>query len=103
MKNHVTDRRESKYFLDFLTDFFATNPHTAVPHGYVAVNDMRKEMDRLINWRLRETSNRQLVLVNEQTSETWVVMGSYEVKADGGIIFHRIDALYRSRKNYPIA
>lgn len=102
MKNHVTDRHESKYFLDFLTDFFAANAHTAVPAGYVAVNDMRKEMDRFINWRLRETTNRQMVLVNKETSETWMVMVSYEIKPDGGIIFHRIDALYRARKNYPI-
>lgn len=102
MKNHVTNRKESKYFLDFLTDFFSSHATDAVPHGYVAVNDMRKEMDRFINWRLRPTVNRQMALVNKETSETWIVMVSYQVLADNTMNFHGIDALYRTHKNYPI-
>lgn len=102
MKNHVTNRLESKYFLDFLTGFFATNESASVPNGYVAINDTFKAMDRLINWRLRETLNRQMVMVNEETNEAWIVMISYEIKADGGRAFHQIDALYKAKKKYPI-
>lgn len=97
--NHVqTTKREARHFLETLNDFFASHDADAIPAGYTMLSEVVLPMERLIQWRVRETENRRAVLVNNSTGEKWMLMVSYQ-KNGGDLTFHQIDALYKLKKN----
>lgn len=97
--NHVkTTKREAHHFLNTLNAFFASHDADAIPDGYTMLSEVVLPMERLIQWRVRETENRRAVLLNNSTGEKWMLMVSYQ-KQGGDLIFHQIDALYRLKKN----